>query len=88
MDKSDERLFWTKDQGIGQLLRALWQDDEENNIERNKVSHPKLLLTWQHFENIILSECRKVLDIDYEESILSDEVIRNTTKYPIGFRAN
>lgn len=88
LNKSEGRLFWAKDQGIGQLLRALWQDDEEHYIAWNKLPHPKLLLTWRHFENIILSECRKVLDIDSKEYVLPDEVIQNISKSDIGFKPN
>lgn len=88
LNKSDGRLFWTKDKGVGQLLRALWQDDEEHYIAWNKLPNPKLLLTWKHFENIILSECRKVLGIDSEESVLPDEVIQNISKSEIGFKPN
>lgn len=88
LNKSDERLFWAKDQGVEQLLRALWQGDEELYMAWNKLPHPKLLLTWRHFENIILTECKKVLGIDSEKSVLPDEVIQNISKSEIGFKPN
>lgn len=88
ISKPDSRLFWKNDQGIRQLLRTLWQDDEEKYIAWNKLLDPKLLLTWRYIENIILTECRKVLDIDFEELILPEEVIQNMAKNEIGFKPN
>ena len=88
LSKPDGRLFWKNDQGIRQLLKTLWQDDEEKYIAWNKLSDPKLLLTWRYIENIILTECRKVLDINSEELVLPEEVIQNLTKNEIGFKPN
>ena len=88
LSKPDGRLFWKNDQGIRQLLKTLWQDDEEKYIAWNKLSDPKLLLTWRYIENIILTECRKVPDINSEELVLPEEVIQNITKNEIGFKPN
>ena len=88
ISKPDGRLFWKNDQGIKQLLKTLWQDNEEKYMAWHKLSDPKLLLTWRYIENIILTECRKVLDVDFEELILSEEAIQNLTKNEIGFKPN
>ena len=67
-----QRKFWKQDIGVKQYLEQLWSEDEYS-VWLNASAY-SLLTTWSRFQQKILEECRKVLDIHSENEILPDKI--------------